>query len=176
MVLLVVDTQEALVNEALYRYGDFVANIRRLIQTARQNGVEVVYVVHDDGPGSELTEGCAGFAVFGAFAPQPGERVFVKHWNSAFRDTGLAGYLTEKGEKTVVVAGLQTDKCINATVIGGFERGFAMVVPAGCNSTVDNPYMDRRQSYEYYNAFLWPERFAACPALGETIAKMERHT
>ena len=50
MVLLVVDTQKGIVDERLYAFEKFVSNIRELIRTAREQGIEVVYVQHDDGP------------------------------------------------------------------------------------------------------------------------------
>ena len=50
MVLLVVDTQKGIVDERLYAFETFVSNIRKLIRTAREQGIEVVYVQHDDGP------------------------------------------------------------------------------------------------------------------------------
>ena len=52
MVLLVVDTQKGIVDERLYAFEKFVSNIRELIRTAREQGIEVVYVQHDDGPGT----------------------------------------------------------------------------------------------------------------------------
>lgn len=51
MVLLVVDTQKGIVDERLYVFEKFVSNIRKLIRIAREQGIEVVYVQHDDGPG-----------------------------------------------------------------------------------------------------------------------------
>lgn len=50
MVLLVVDTQKGIVDERLYAFEKFVSNIREVIRTAREQGIEVVYVQHDDGP------------------------------------------------------------------------------------------------------------------------------
>ena len=50
MVLMVVDTQKGIVDERLYAFEKFVSNIRELIRTAREQGIEVVYVQHDDGP------------------------------------------------------------------------------------------------------------------------------
>lgn len=44
MVLLVVDTQKGIVDERLYAFEKFVSNIRELIRTAREQGIEVVYV------------------------------------------------------------------------------------------------------------------------------------
>ena len=53
MVLLVVDVQKGIVDERLYAFEKFVSYIRKLIETAREHGVEVCYIQHDDGPGSQ---------------------------------------------------------------------------------------------------------------------------
>lgn len=146
MVLLVVDTKEALVNESLYQCLPFVQNIRKLIDVARASGIEVLYVIHDDGPNSNLTRGKPGFDVCEKLRPEMTEKVFVKNVNSAFKGTGLVEYLNSQGQQDVIVVGLQTDKCLNATVICGFEHGFHMIVPMQANTTVDNSYMPASQS------------------------------
>lgn len=173
MVLLVVDTQKALVHDELYHYNEFVDNIQLLLQKARENNVEVIYVVHDDGIGSSLTKGTDGFEIFEKFKPLSNEKLFVKRVNSAFKDTGLVAYLRQNKENDIIVVGLQTDKCINATVISGFEHGFHLIVPAFANSTINNHYMDSQQSYRYYNEFMWHGRYAECISIEETIKRMD---
>ncbi len=69
MVLLVVDTQKGIVDERLYAFEKFVSNIRELIRTAREQGIEVVYVQHDDGPGTGFSIGDDEFEVYSGFAP-----------------------------------------------------------------------------------------------------------
>ena len=54
MILLVVDTQKGCFNEKLYAFETVRKNIKQLITTARENNIEVVYVQHDDGPGTDL--------------------------------------------------------------------------------------------------------------------------
>ena len=169
MVLLVVDTQKALVNDELYEYNKFIENIQLLIKKARENNVEVIYVVHDEGIGSNLTKGTDGFEIFEKFRPVANEKVFVKSVNSAFRDTGLTEYLVQNNEKDIIIVGLQTDKYINATVVSGFEHGFNIIVPAFANSTINNSYMDSQKSYQYYNEFMWHGRYAKCMSIEETV-------
>lgn len=86
----------------------------------------------------------------------------IKNVNSAFKDTGLLDYLHEKDEDTIIIVGLQTDYCIDATVKCGFEHGLKMIVPANTNSTFDNAYMTAEKSYRYYNQFMWNGRYAEC--------------
>lgn len=109
-----------------------------------------------------MTKGVKGFEIFEQFAPADEEKIFDKHVNSVFRDTGLLEYLRTKNENTILITGLQTDYCIDATIKCGFEHGFEIIVPAYCNTTVDNEYMTAEQSYKYYNEKMWNTRYSRC--------------
>lgn len=172
MVLLVIDTQKLITNEELYEFDTFVYNVKNLISNARENNIEVIYVRHDDGEGSELTEGTDGFEIYEEFKPINGEKIFDKKVNSAFKGTGLLEYLRDKGEKKIIIVGLQTDYCIDATIKCGFEHGFNIIVPAYANTTVNNKLMTAEKSYKYYNEFMWNGRYAECISVDETIRKM----
>jgi nicotinamidase-related amidase/GNAT superfamily N-acetyltransferase len=167
--LLVIDAQELITNDRLYAFEKFTANVRTLIAEARKNGVEVIYVRHDDGEGQPLSKGNEGFDIYSGFAPEAGERIFDKYVNSPFRDSGLLGYLRKKGVKRLIVTGLQTDYCMDATVKCGFEHGFEMIVPEYCNSTFDNDFMTAEQTYRYYNEFMWKNRYAKCVDMAEAL-------
>ena len=173
MVLLVVDTQRLITNQNLYNFNGFENSVKKLIATARENSVEVIYVRHDDGEGAELTRGTAGFEIYEGFKPQHAEVIFDKSVNSSFKDTGLLEYLKEKNVKAVVVVGLQTDYCIDTTIKCGFEHGFKMIVPGNANSTFDNDFMSAETSYKYYNEFMWKGRYAECISVEETIDRMK---
>lgn len=173
MILLIVDTQKAITNDKLYQFELFESCVKELINTARQKDIEVIYIRHDDGVGNELTKGNNGFEIYDGFKPLEGEKIFDKTVNSAFKDTGLLEYLKQKKESTIIVAGLQTDYCIDATIKAGFEHGFKMIVPANANTTVDNPYMSAEQSYKYHNEFLWNRRYAECVSFEKALEIME---
>jgi nicotinamidase-related amidase len=173
MVLLVVDTQKLITNPGLYNYYAFENTVKTLIATARENGVEVIYVRHDDGEGEELTKGIPGFEIYEGFKPLQGEKIFDKTVNSSFKGTGLLEYLKEKNVQTVAVVGLQTYYCIDAAIKCGFEHGFKVIVPENANSTFDNAFMTGEQSYKYYNEFMWKDRYAECISVEETIERMK---
>lgn len=167
--LLVIDAQELITTGKLYAYDTYIANVRKLIAEARIFGTEVIYVRHDDGSGKPLSKGNEGFDVCSQFAPEAAERIFDKTVNSPFRESGLLEYLREKGVTRLVVTGLQTDYCIDATVKCGFEHGFEMIVPEYCNSTFDNEFMTAEQSYRYYNDLIWKNRYAKCVEMRTAI-------
>lgn len=160
MVLLVVDTQELITNDKLYNFDEFKQSVRKLIAKARMNDMEVIYVCHDDGKGTDLTPGTDGFEIYKEFAKQPNEKIFIKRYNSAFKGTELNAYLKSKQETDLLICGLQTDLCIDATIKSGFEQGYNITVVKGTNTTVDNSYLDRETTVNYFNEFIWSNRYA----------------
>jgi len=86
MVLLVVDTQNGIVDERLYEFRKFVGNIKKLIGAAREQGIEVIYVQHDDGPDTGFSIGDDEFEVYSEFQPMPDEKRFIK---SVYFEHGL---------------------------------------------------------------------------------------
>lgn len=172
MVLLVVDTQKLIINKELYEFDLFVSNVKEIIHEARVNNIEVIYVRHDDGIGNELTKGTDGFEIYEEFQSINDEKIFDKKVNSAFKGTGLLEYLVDKDEKDIIIVGLQTDYCIDATIKCGFEHGFNIIVPAYANTTVNNKFMPAEKTYQYYNEFIWTGRYAKCISLSETLKIM----
>ena len=174
MILLVVDVQKGITNDRLYAYESFINNITELINTARSNNVEVIYVQHDDGPGSGFSIGDKAFEIADQVAPNKNEKVYIKTINSCFGNSGFSDYLKQVGEKELMVIGLQTNFCIDATVKSAFEKGYKVIVPEGTNSTFDNDYMDAETTYKYYNRMMWPGRFAECVSMEKAIGLLNK--
>ena len=174
MVLLVVDTQKLITNKNLYKFEELKSNVKKLIAMSRENSIEVIFIRHDDGVGNELTKGNDGFEIYEEFQPADNELIFDKTVNSSFKETGLLEYLKQKKENEIMIVGLQTDYCIDATIKAGFEHGFKMTVPANTNSTFDNKYMSAEQNYRYYNEFIWNRRYAECISFEEAVGLLSR--
>ncbi len=157
MILLVIDMQKGIVDEELYAFDTFMGRTVRLIGEARKNHVEVIYVRHDAGPGSGLTAGESGFEIADQVRPEPGEKVFVKTINSCFGCREFKEYMERQEDKRLMIIGLQTNYCIDATVKSAFERGFKVIIPEGTNTTFDNNYMTGETTVRYYNEDVWEE-------------------
>ena len=174
MILLVVETQKWCFDERLYSFEMVRKNIKQLITVARENNIEVVYVQHDDGPGTDLDKSADNYEIYEEFAPRCGERRFEKNVNSAFHPmTGLTEYLYSKGEKNIIAIGVSTDYCMDATIKSGFEKGFNIFVPSYTNSTYDNPYFDKGTAYKYYNEFMWGKRYAKIMTVEQAIRLLQ---
>ena len=174
MILLVVDIQKGITDERLYAFDSFIENAKRLIDTARKNNVEVIYVQHDDGPGTGFSIGDVDFEIADQVTTLENEKVYIKDVNSCFGNKEFAEYLESTGEKELMVIGLQTNFCIDATVKSAFDRGYKVIIPAGSNSTFDNDYMDAETTYRYYNEMMWPNRFAECVPVEEAAAMLSK--
>lgn len=176
MILLVVDTQNGAFTHELYEYDKVKENIKLIINEARNNNIEVAYVRHDDGPGTNLSKGESNYEIFPEFMPLENEMIFDKNVNSAFHEmTGLVKYLRDKNIKDIITVGVSTDYCMDATIKSGFEHGFHMIVPAYANSTYDNPYFNRETAYKYYNEFMWPKRYAEVMSAEDAAEKMNKN-
>ena len=173
MILLVIDMQKALAVEDLYAYDAFMDSAVRLVGAARKNGVEVVFVQHDAGSGSGLSAGDEGFEIIDALRPEAGEKVYVKHINSCFGNKDFKAYRERQEDKRLMIIGLQTNYCIDATVKSAFERGFDVIIPEGSNSTFDNDYMSGETTVRYYNEDVW-EEIVDSVTLEEAIEMMGR--
>ncbi|WP_242841212.1 isochorismatase family protein [Ruminococcus sp. NK3A76] len=85
----------------------------------------------------------------------------------------LTEYLNSKGEKDIIIIGVSTDYCMDATIKSGFEKGFNMIVPSYTNSTYDNPYFDKETAYRYFNEFMWKDRYAKTITVEQAIQLLQ---
>ena len=157
MVLLLIDMQKGLLDDELYDYEAFLDRVVRLLEAARAGGAEVIFVQHDAGQGSGMTAGDEAFDIAPEVSPLPGEKVFVKTINSCFGNAEFRRYMEGLKDKRVMIVGLQTNYCVDATVKSAFERGFTVIIPRGTNSTFDNDYMTAETTVRYYNEDVWEE-------------------
>ncbi len=170
MKLIVIDMQKALLDDELYNLCGLLENVEKLIAAARANQVEVIYVQHDAGPDTGFSVGDEGFAIADEVAPLPGEKVFVKTVSSCFANGDFAAYLEAAKDEALMLVGLQTNFCIDATVKSAFERGYDVIVPEGAHSTFDNAYMTGEITCAYYFNEVWPDLFAECVSMDEALA------
>ncbi|MSR91508.1 cysteine hydrolase family protein [Inconstantimicrobium porci] len=169
MVLLVIDVQNALVEDQPYRCEEVIQNIKSLIDTARSNDVEVLYVCHDDGKGSELEKGTYGWQVYDLIAPVQGEKIIDKNFNSAFHRTKLRDYLEEKKIKSLMIIGMQTEYCVDTTIKSAFDYEYKMYIPEGANTTFDNDRLSGEVIHRFYNQDIWDKRFADVISMDEAL-------
>lgn len=159
-ILLVVDVQEIMMVDQPFNKENVIDNIKKLLSAARDTGTEVAYVRHDGGKGSDMEAGTDGWQIYHEIAPVEGERIFDKRFNSAFVKTDLKEYLESRQVTTIILTGMQTEYCIDATCKSAFEHGFQVIVPEETNTTYDNDFLSGEKLYQFFNYTIWNNRFA----------------
>lgn len=115
------------------------ANMARLGRAWNDRGLPVVKVRHDSlNPESPLFAGGPGNRFEAAIDALSGDVLVTKTVNSAFLGTpDLATWLRERGISAIVVAGVQTNACVETTARMGGNLGFSVTVPLDATATFD---------------------------------------
>jgi nicotinamidase-related amidase len=167
--LLVVDVQTAMMQNHPLEGEAAVQNINRLLSACRRAGIEAIFVRHDDGPGTDLDFGSEAWQIWKEIVPHPAEHIFEKHFNSAFKETGLKEYLEEQGIRKLILTGMQTEYCIDATCKAAFEAGYRLVIPEGAVTTCDGPKFSAGDLNDFYLHTIWNGRFAEVTDMGTVL-------
>jgi nicotinamidase-related amidase len=124
--LIVIDVQQALVDELkAERRSSFLSTLEALLARAREAGVPLVYVRHND---EELAMGTAAWEIAGEIAPRDGEPIVEKTFRDAFRETNLEDVLHGLRAERLVVCGMQTEFCVDATIREAERRGYRVTL------------------------------------------------
>ena len=173
IALLIIDVQKAMLEDNPYGHKAFLSNLKTLLAAARKCAVEVIHIQHDGGPGDALAYGTPGWEIAAEVVPVAGEKVISKQKNSAFKGTGLHDYLRKKAIDTLILAGMQTEYCIDATCKSAFDLDYAVIVPQGGTTTYDNAYLSGEALVDFYENAIWDGRFARVLPIGDVQAQME---
>ena len=173
-VLIIVDMQSALVEAEPYNRAVVVENIKTLLTACRKREIPIIYIQHDGGAGDELEHGSIGWNIYQEIASLPNEKVFEKHYNSAFRGTGLREYLNKIGAKNIILCGMQTEYCLDATCKVAFEYDYEVTIPQSTTTTFDNAFASGKDLSEYYENQIWNNRYAQVVSMKQVLAEINR--
>jgi nicotinamidase-related amidase len=112
---------------------------RELLQAARAAGAPVFHVQHvSTRPGATFfLPGTEGQRIHADVQPAEGETVITKNFPNSFRDTGLGDALRAAGVKRLVIAGMMTHMCIDATTRAAADAGYECVLAHDACATRD---------------------------------------
>jgi nicotinamidase-related amidase len=135
IALLVIDVQNGLFQEEYPVYDDvgLLERISGLIKKARACNTPVIYVQHNEDEG--LVTNSPDWKIHPTVAPVGGDTIIQKRKPDSFNNTNLHSELAALGIRKVVLVGLQTDMCIDATSRRANELGYQVTVVKDCHST-----------------------------------------
>ncbi len=154
--LLIIDVQMAMFNpqEPVYQHEALIEKLRDLIGRARAADIPVIYVQHQGQGEDPLQPGRPEWEIHSAIAPQEGEPVIHKMHPDSFQETELQKVLEARGIKNLVMAGLQTEYCMDTSCRRAYSLGYKVTLVKDCHSTWDNGIITAEQIIAHHNQTL----------------------
>jgi gluconolactonase len=160
-----------------------VENVQKLANAFRRKKAPVIhvwYIVEKGAPGlkqnaplfqgvkgaNALVRGTWGVKPAKGLEPKRGDFVVEKMRMSAWQDTKLETLLTGLGIDTVVVTGAWTNMSIEHTARTGADKGYYMVVPEDCCSTMNADWHNASINYALQNVSTVTDGKTVAAALG----------
>ena len=99
----------------------------RLLDAFRTKGLPLVHIQHvSNRPGASFfLPDTEGVKIHANVAPRAGETVMQKNFPNSFRGTKLLEHLQALGADHLVIAGMMTHMCVDATTRAAFDLGFS---------------------------------------------------
>jgi gluconolactonase len=165
------------------REQNVVANAAALAAAARAAGVPVMhvwYIVEAGAKGLKqnaplfqgvkdtgaLVRGTWGAAPANGLEPQAGDFIVEKMRMSAWQGTKLESLLRGLGRDTVIVAGAWTNMSIEHTARTGADKGYYMLVPEDCCSSMNADWHNASINYALQNVCVVTDGASVAAALG----------
>ncbi len=132
----------------------------RLLDWFRQSQRPVVHIQHIAvRPGATFfLPGTPGVDFHPNVQPRPGEPIVQKNFPNSFRDTPLLDVLRELQVNRLIICGMQTNMCIDATTRAAADYGFECLVAADAcaarNLTFDGLTVPAEQVHHAFLAAL----------------------
>src|ERR1700761_3151389 len=160
-----------------------IENVRRLAAAARSRGVAVIHVwfiVEAGAPGVTLNaplfeglvdskamvRGSWGAAPVQELEPQPGDFIVEKMRMSAWEGTRLETILKATGRDMIINTGAWTNMSVEHTARTGADKGYFMVVPEDCCSTMNADWHNASINFALQNVSVVTRADAVIKALG----------
>ena len=151
--LLIIDAQVNMFAEGSSVFeGEKILNtLSRLLAQARTAHLPIIYVQNNGIEGDPDMPGTPGWQVHPLVTPEKGDVIIQKHTPDSFHETNLQSELESRHIHNLIVAGMQTDYCINATCRRAFELGYEVILVQDAHSTYDSREFTASQIITRYN-------------------------
>ncbi|HTX92493.1 MAG TPA: cysteine hydrolase family protein [Anaerolineales bacterium] len=139
----------------------------KLLDLFRRQGWPTVHIQHvSNRPGATFfLPDTEGMQIHTSIAPRPGETVILKHFPNSFRETDLLAHLKGLGAERLVLCGMMTHMCVDATTRAAADLGYPVLLAADACATQALAYGETKIPAEHvHGAFL-----AALKSYGQVL-------
>lgn len=114
-------------------------NAKLLLEQFRRKNLPVVHIQHiaNRPDATFFISGTAGAEIHHSVQPTVQEQIIIKHYPNSFRETALLEYLKSKNITDLVICGMQTHMCVDATTRAAKDFGFNCIVIGDACATKD---------------------------------------
>lgn len=153
--LLIIDVQEGFFfdkNCPIYKEDFLTDNINKLIEKFRKTREPIVFILHTDK--EELIKGNREWQVYAKINSEQSDYFVDKTTPDSFLNTDLMAVLEKNKIDRIIVAGLQTDYCIDTTCRSAYGKNIKTILVSDAHSTYDNSFMDAPEIIAYHNKLI----------------------
>jgi nicotinamidase-related amidase len=155
--LLIIDVQQALFtgNEDLYNARELIDVINKLISKARTHDIPIIFVQHNgEGEDDPLSSNKEGWLIHPEILIDKRDIYINKNHPDSFQETTLKKELDTRGIQKIVIAGLQTEYCIDTTCRRAYSLGYEVILVEDAHSTYDTECLKAKQIIDHHNQIL----------------------
>lgn len=154
--LLVIDVQEGMYTAGgpVYKGQELLETLQELIQKCRSHEIPVIYVQHNGPKGHPLEKGTPEWNIHPAIAPEDGDIRIEKETPDSFYKTELRKTLQNMNVEHVIIAGMQTEYCVDTTTRSAFREGYKVTLVHDAHSTFDSEQLSAEEIFKHHNAVL----------------------
>jgi len=154
--LLVIDMQLGNFQDPdpVYDGEKLLSKVQCLIGKARDEDVPIFYVQNKGSKGDPDEIGTPGWEIHSTIVPKKGDVVIEKETPDAFHKTTLHQKLKAKGIEMLVIAGLQTEYCIDTTCRRAYSLRYDVVLVKDAHSTWGSSNLTAEQIIRHHNQVL----------------------
>ena len=102
--------------------------IKQVLDAFRQEQMHVIHIKHNVQKNGEI---------YDLLSPAEHEKVIIKNEANSFNGTKLNEYLKKKDIKSLVITGMQTHMCVEATTRAAYDLGYKCTVISDGSTTKD---------------------------------------
>ena len=132
-------------------------NARLLLDKFRDEGSPIIHIQHiaTNPTATFFLPDTKGVEIHNLVKPLPTEKIIIKHFPNSFRETELLDYLKSNKIENLVICGMMTHMCIDATTRGAKDFGYNCILIGDACTTKDLEINGETvKAKEVHNSFL----------------------
>ncbi|MFJ2043533.1 cysteine hydrolase family protein [Paenibacillus taichungensis] len=154
--LLIIDVQIGSFMNPLFIHNSekLLDNIKQLITWAHISKIPVILTQHNGKLGTLTSKKSSGWSLHPALPLIAQDVKIEKDFPDSFQDTTLESHLNQLDVNQLIVTGIQTEICVDATCRRAFSLGYDVILAKDGHSTADSSFLIADQIITHHNILL----------------------